>query len=249
MEGVDKISIDSFFNLSVDKELIVKSAALQLVSSLSGHFTRLILLAMLTSLASAQTCNPSKPITKPDTRYSAANNGAEVLDKITNLIWQRCSMGQRWNGKTCLGKAIGYNWDKAQEASKELVKKNAPAITDSAAQSVANAHKAIDAEVVESAESEDSLPEKTTATIQAPLRNLDWRLPTHKELFALAELACRGPAINTLWFPSTSGNFYWSSSIFSDDASFVWGVDFSDGRAGYDSKAGNYSVRLVRSSL
>ena len=75
-----------------------------------------------------------------------------------------------------------------------------------------------------------------------------WRLPTHKELYTLVEKACRNPAINAVWFPATRANFYWSASPLTDDASFAWGVDFSDGSGAYDAKVGAYSARLVRSS-
>jgi hypothetical protein len=36
-------------------------------------------------------------------RYTAT--GAEVLDPRYKLIWQRCEVGQTWNGTTCTGSA------------------------------------------------------------------------------------------------------------------------------------------------
>jgi hypothetical protein len=37
-----------------------------------------------------------------------------VEDTRTKLQWQRCSLGQTWNGATCAGEATEYKWDDAQ---------------------------------------------------------------------------------------------------------------------------------------
>jgi hypothetical protein len=200
---------------------------------------RLALLALLASVlasgwAQAQTCNPNTARTAPDTRYSAINDGAEVKDSVTRLIWQRCSLGQRWNGKTCLGAAAAHSWAKAQEAAGVV----AAGVGEGGAPS------ATAQEAATSTSPSASAPASARADSSAP----SWRLPTHKELYTLVEKACRNPAINTVWFPATRANFHWSASPLSDDDSFAWGVDFSDGNGGYDAKVGAYSVRLVRSS-
>lgn len=191
----------------------------------------LVVSATLSNWAHAQTCNPNTARTAPDSRYSAVNDGAEVKDSVTRLIWQRCSLGQRWNGKTCLGVAAAHSWTKAQEAA------------NLAASSVGAGAAAL-AKAPDAATSPISVSAPTSPNSLAPA----WRLPTHKELYSLAEQACRNPAINTVWFPATRANFHWSASPFSDDANFAWGVDFIDGSGGYDSKDGAYSVRLVRSA-
>jgi hypothetical protein len=38
-------------------------------------------------------------------RYVVSADGQEVTDTQTKLIWQRCAVGQKWDGKTCAGKA------------------------------------------------------------------------------------------------------------------------------------------------
>jgi Protein of unknown function (DUF1566) len=191
---------------------------------------RLALLAsvLVSGWAQAQTCNPNTARTAPDTRYSAINDGAEVKDNMTRLIWQRCSLGQRWTGKTCLGTAAARSWAKAQEA--------AGGVAASVSEDGATSATAPDAATLA------STPASALPNSSAP----SWRLPTHKELYTLVEKACRNPAVNTVWFPATRANFHWSASPLSDDDSFAWGVDFSDGRGGYDAKVGTYSVRLVR---
>jgi hypothetical protein len=41
-----------------------------------------------------------------------------VTDTKSGLMWTRCLIGAKWDGKTCEGKAIGYEWKKAQEVVK-----------------------------------------------------------------------------------------------------------------------------------
>ena len=35
-------------------------------------------------------------------RFIEQNNGAEIRDQLTGLIWKRCSEDQAWNGSTCV---------------------------------------------------------------------------------------------------------------------------------------------------
>jgi hypothetical protein len=209
------------------KGLLVKNACFKFAGNPLLYTATLLVCAMVLNHAHAQTCNPNTARTAPDTRYSAINDGVEVKDIVTHLIWQRCSLGQRWNGRTCLGTAAAHSWAKAQEAA---------GVTD--------------ARVSEGGTTPGAAPDASTpSTSVLPNSSTpSWRLPTHKELYTLVEKACRNPAINTVWFPATRANFHWSASPLSDDDSFAWGVDFSDGSGGYDAKVGAYSVRLVRSS-
>lgn len=56
-------------------------------------------------------CFPDSPLTRPDSRYEAANaSGSEVKDKETGLVWQRCVQGMQWNGSTCTGAATAQDW-------------------------------------------------------------------------------------------------------------------------------------------
>lgn len=76
----------------------------------------------LTSFADdEQMCGTKSPETTPTSRFEILGNGAEVKDKKTNLIWQRCNVGQTWDGssKTCKGSAKIVNWKNAlAEASR-----------------------------------------------------------------------------------------------------------------------------------
>jgi hypothetical protein len=79
-------------------------------------------------------------------RYTVVGSGDEVADNLTGLIWQRCSVGQAWDGAACAGKATKFNWgDALQEAqsiagstgqkwrtpnTKELASLNADGVSD-----------------------------------------------------------------------------------------------------------------------
>ena len=41
-----------------------------------------------------------------------------VIDLLTSTEWMRCSVGQRWNGETCIGKIISLNHEQMDEVLK-----------------------------------------------------------------------------------------------------------------------------------
>ncbi len=65
-----------------------------------------------------QAAPASPPATQAATllhgRYLILAEGSEVKDVQTGLVWARCSMGQRWDGKTCTGEARKFTFDEAQ---------------------------------------------------------------------------------------------------------------------------------------
>ncbi|MGL0815304.1 DUF1566 domain-containing protein [Vibrio vulnificus] len=65
-----------------------------------------ILLILIVGLLSA--CQPM-PIAE---RYYVNSDGT-VLDKHTGLIWMRCSIGQSWDGETCIGEIPMFTWQDA----------------------------------------------------------------------------------------------------------------------------------------
>lgn len=58
--------------------------------------------------------------TTPNNRFELMGKGAEVKDTITGLIWQRCSVGQTWDGNTCTGTATQHTWQQALTVAKNL---------------------------------------------------------------------------------------------------------------------------------
>ncbi len=77
-----------------------------------------LLATALTGHALAQTCPANVKHTAPDSRYDLQSGGAEVWDKQTDLIWQRCSLGQSWDGSACTGSPTGHTWQQALEAAR-----------------------------------------------------------------------------------------------------------------------------------
>jgi hypothetical protein len=67
-----------------------------------------------------QYCNPAIKPTAPDSRYRIPGEGHEVLDLRTRLVWQRCDVGQTWDGTACQGSAAFMTLPEAQAAAARL---------------------------------------------------------------------------------------------------------------------------------
>jgi len=77
---------------------------------------------VLATPAGAQTCRSNSiQASAPTSRY-VLNDDGTVTDKETEITWMRCSLGQKWDGHTCTGKANRYNWQKAVAAVSEVNK-------------------------------------------------------------------------------------------------------------------------------
>ena len=53
-----------------------------------------------TTPSAVRLVSATTPVNNP--KYVISDNGQEVLDLQTNLIWRRCVEGMTWNGKTCI---------------------------------------------------------------------------------------------------------------------------------------------------
>lgn len=94
---------------------------------------------------------------------------------------------------------------------------------------------------------QDALGAARTATASTAPAATPWRVPSHAELYSLAERACYNPAINTTWFPADPANWTWSSSPIANSTDEAWLFNFNDGNDGNGNKLDVYYVRLVRS--
>jgi Protein of unknown function (DUF1566) len=72
----------------------------------------------------------------------------------------------------------------------------------------------------------------------------DWRMPTMIELASITDHSKYGPAIDTTAFPSTPGDFFWTSSSAHDGLQFL--VAFHDGDSGPFDPATPSRARCVR---
>ncbi len=74
----------------------------------------------------------------------------------------------------------------------------------------------------------------------------DWRLPNQNELLSIVDYDKHDSAINSA-FKNTYPNYYWSSTIRSDNSNNAWLVNFNDGGTFIlDSSKDNNNSRYVR---
>lgn len=66
----------------------------------------------LSGFAGAQECLTNAVETTPDDVFSIVTNDT-ILHIPTSLIWQRCAVGQTWDGETCSGDAEQLTWQQA----------------------------------------------------------------------------------------------------------------------------------------
>ena len=78
-----------------------------------------LLLGTLALPAVAQKCDVSKPATAPASQFKINANGT-VTDAKNKLVWLRCGLGMSWNGSSCEGQTLSYDWNAAKEAVREL---------------------------------------------------------------------------------------------------------------------------------
>ncbi|HDY7775619.1 TPA: DUF1566 domain-containing protein [Vibrio vulnificus] len=92
--------------------------------TINHHWPRAIVLLVLLLAANAHASslcangneNTAITATTPNTAFSDNGDGT-VTHHTTGLIWQRCSLGQSWDGTDCTGSATGFSWGKALAAA------------------------------------------------------------------------------------------------------------------------------------
>jgi hypothetical protein len=73
-----------------------------------------LLLLTYASVGTSQTIKSYITGQWQDSRYIDHNNGT-VTDKVTKLMWAKCSLGQNSTSTTCSGSATNHNWKDALE--------------------------------------------------------------------------------------------------------------------------------------
>ncbi len=72
-----------------------------------------IVILSLSHAANAECGVDYKNISSDRYEIVKESKGAEVKDKLTGLIWQRCVVGMKWNGNNCTASPELMNWQKA----------------------------------------------------------------------------------------------------------------------------------------
>ncbi|MFZ2725109.1 MAG: caspase family protein [Methylococcaceae bacterium] len=153
-----------------------------------------------------------------------------VKDTQTHLMWQRCSVGQKWNGTTCQGDAKTYTRDNAMKLNHSS----------------------------DSHYNDWRLPtikELKTLVYCSSGQPTTWNSSVNTDAEEWQYNGCTDnsgytrPTLLTEVFPNMPENYpwYWSASPVANDSNDVWIVDFDLGVYGgwYNKNNGNF-VRLVR---
>lgn len=142
-----------------------------------------------------------------------------VKDTQTGLIWQRCSVGQIWDGKACLGKPKEFYFDDAQNQASNGWR--LPTVRELVSLRVCD-------KGLNNSENIDLLDNgEKVATECAEGSSLTTIDPVFGKL----------PEWN-----------YWTASEYRDDSKYAWSVGFGRGIVNYNYKHGYRSVRLARTS-
>ncbi len=57
------------------------------------------------------------PRTTPSADFTPLDDGAILRHEMTGLEWQRCPLGQEWDGAACTGTVLRLNWQEALQAA------------------------------------------------------------------------------------------------------------------------------------
>ncbi|TWI73049.1 uncharacterized protein DUF1566 [Desulfobotulus alkaliphilus] len=156
------------------------------------------------------------------------NLTATVVDEKTGLEWMRCSMGQTWDGSTCVGDAKIYNLDEAMAAVEELNKKGGYC-----------GHKDWRLPTIE---------ELNTLVYCSSGKREPFKKTGYGEIYGGS---CKGeyqkPTINLVAFPNTPSSWFWSSSPYANYGGSGWALSFDCGYVVPGKENGGIcQLRLVR---
>ena len=88
------------------------------------------LLIFTNTAAWAYECDTeTRPLSTPTDRFDNNEDGT-LTDIESGLTWMRCTLGQHWDGKACLGEARAFTWATAKLAVTELNEKGGYATHD-----------------------------------------------------------------------------------------------------------------------
>ena len=85
---------------------------------------------LLVGAQAKQTCAPGiRSAPGADTRFEAREDGT-IVDRRARLMWMRCSAGQIWSGKDCLGDASTVDFEAALSMVADLNRSGARFFSD-----------------------------------------------------------------------------------------------------------------------
>lgn len=169
----------------------------------------------------AEKANQAK-IPKENSDRFIDNIDGTVTHKTTGLTWQRCLVGQTWNGTTCVGEPEYFPWAGVIQLTNNATYKN-----------------------------NWRLPTKEELLSLVYCSDGKYLTPRKENSDSICNKGVDSPTINTNIFPSTPSRYFWTASSLADDSSIAWTVGFGSGDifiSSRDNTSGSSVeyVRLVR---
>lgn len=152
-----------------------------------------------------------------DGRYQILAGGAEVQDLTTGLVWQRCSVGQRWSGSGCAGEAQTFTFQQAQTQSGNGWR--VPTVRELQSLRVCS---------------------QGFSSVKEDLQDGKAQVPSD------CAGANDRPTLHKGAFPQTPASWYWTSSPRAGDSGYAWFVLFDYGGVNSYYRTMHLHVRLVR---
>lgn len=203
-------------------------------------------------------------LTLANTAYALSDADAELMkqgiwrDPKTGLYWDRCSVGQSWNGTTCTGTPLGLNWQDAQDYVKKFTNEQAkggytnwrlPTIEELS--SIRYCSKGWDQNIETKKVSELTAQGRVERKVTTNHGTKMVTIPANKGgTIQVPEKCTYGsskPTLDTKIFPNSKDSktyVYWSSS---KDWTNAWVVSFGGGYLWDSDQDYSYYVRAVRS--
>ena len=164
------------------------------------------------------TVAPQASLALIDARYQVMGDGSEIKDTQTGLIWQRCSVGQRWTGSSCEGQQKLFTFGGAQKLAKDGWR--VPSLRELTG--LVYCSSGITNYLVDPKDGGEAIKNGCFGKFQTP-------------------------TIARTFFPDASGG-YWSSTSYVGDWIIEWIVSFGDGALYRNNSWEKNAVRLVRAS-
>lgn len=151
-------------------------------------------------------------------------------DSKFNIIWDRCSVGQEWNGTTCIGSVQSFTWNDAIGQVNKLNSQKYRGYNDWRLPHIEelNALRICKNGFKDKLE----IPAKKGGKVK-----VDW----------VCETELMQPNINTQIFPNTLLSSYWSSTKNVDVKDTTWVANFMMGYISSNYVNNKGAIRLVRS--
>lgn len=199
-------------------------------------------------------------LTLANTAYAVSD--AELMkqgiwrDPKTGLYWDRCSVGQSWNGTTCTGIPLRLNWQDAQDYVKKFTNEQAkggytnwrlPTIEELTTIRYCSKgwEQNIETKKVSELTAQGRVEREVTTNHGTQMKTI----PANKGGTIQMPYKCANgssiPILDTKIFPNSEDSWYWSSSTY--DRTDAWAVGFGSGFLKDSDKDFSSYVRAVRS--